>query len=377
MSGFQRIGGDTEMSTDLMFCGNKTEITIRPIFKSRVAVITDTEEASLRGKAIMPINGKLVVFPDMYFLRRALMHGSETYLRLDEGELAKLKKAMQNAYRLNAILLGLSKDNADELMLAIAEQVETMIAAVNPDARLELKKQILSQLEAIGHVNDSLNRINPSALLARLVAVTNRLTKRETAAGGITSIFALRRKAAELCIDILEYHVLCAADYLVNLFKKWDQVIGFQRKGTANQLKIYAQVFRIIDILPFERTFSHSADEFEKASVALRSNRVTEAKDLLRISLSSFLLRKARIELEQVAFAVSRQKRFNNPDFDCFSWAKKLAAVTDSIQTIDTSGMQNFPQEVVCSYLYKAIKEIEVQQCSSAHDSMGMVIALV
>lgn len=387
MDGFDRIGGN-DLRIICVREGNlEFESEVRFLSNTNIAVIIQAPESRLFGGLAAPFWGrrkmkdsksprrpnfspkslKYVYYPDIYFLLRALKYGDEYYLQEDIGEIFRLEKVLVTAYELNGVLLNLRKGNVDELVGQIIELVDQAISETNPGSLNELKKEILEQLSAVGNIEDSLGRVNNGALLARLVAIKFRAMQREADAIDINAVWALRRKVISILIDILEFQVKTATNFLEQVLKDWQVVQTMRRVRVADQLEVYAGVFSAIDIKPFLVTFQYSADEFKRAAECLRTNQVEKAEGLLQTAYASFKLRKIRVDLERVLFEISRKKRFAKNSFDLAGNFEKLRNAMAEMNELNTVGMRDFNAKFMTTNLQRIIRLLEQGSFHDAH----------
>ncbi|RJO59006.1 hypothetical protein C4546_04225 [Candidatus Parcubacteria bacterium] len=393
----EKIGGSQEEDLAVWEGDVCYSVRARALFKSRIYVITQAPERRLLGCLAVPrwsnvptekdlrfFNRKRVakvlryiVFADLYFLNRALKHGDSFYLQEESGEIPRLNQVLEVCHRLNGVLLGLRKGNVDELIVIIVGMVEKAILDVNPNATNSLKKEILNQFTAIGNIEDSLGRVNNGALLARLVAIRERTMRREADAVDINAVWALRRRVVSMCLEILEFQVKAAADYLKQVLDNWHEVSILRRIRVAEQLEIYARVFEGIDIQPFRPTFLYSTDEFKHAAEFLKTNKVAEAHALLKTTYAGFQLRDLRIELEKLMFAVSRKRRFPKTDFDFSETISRLEINIAILNSWDTSQMRDFDKIVITAGLRQVIICLEIFDIQKAHGTFSNTIKLI
>ncbi len=330
-----------------------------------------------RGKVhYTPSMVRMVRFADIYFAFRGLTHGAETYEQDAMGEMPRMGEALRVAAALQAVLLGLSTANAAELEKEIVGLIETAIGLVNPKARLVQKKEILDHLSAMGKLRDSRNRLNPTVLLTRLVAIIARLAAREMNSGTIDAIYTQRRRAAQTCIQLLEAHAQYAQRFLEQTLGNWDTIVQSRRHILAHHLETSAEAFSTIDVLPFRATFQYAHGEFRQAATSLRTGAVAHAKSLLQRSAVGFALRTVRIELEHAYFPISRALRLKQ-SLDMERAQAALAECTKMLDTLDTSSLQLFDRYTVLAGIQHAVGSLRVGKLSDAQLSLQQTLRLV
>ena len=368
MDGFDRICRDEQKRFNVWEKDSKFGIIGRRLPNINIVVITRALESRLIGGLAVPFKSlKYVYYPDIYFLLRALKYGDKYYLQEDTGEIFRLEKVLAFAYDLNGVLLNLRKGNADELVGQIIELVGQAITETNPDSLNDLKKEILKQLTAIGNIEDSKHRINNGALLARLVAIILLAMQREADVIDISAVWGLRRRVISTYIDLLEFQVKKAANYLEQILHDWQVVQTMRRMRVADQLRVYAEVFSTIDIQPFSATFYYSADEFRRAAECLEGNRIEEAEKLLQTAYASFKLRKIRVDLERILFEVSRKKQFPKNSFDLVGSTEKLRIAMAEMNDLDTTSMRDFNVSFMTTNLRGVIDRLGKGNFHDAH----------
>lgn len=370
----------------------------RELFGSRLFVVTADEAADQYvGQIVMPVWDRAAVaaaqarrgsvrytpsmvrmvrFADIYFAFRGLTHGTETYEQDALGEIPRMSDALRIATALQAVLLGLSSANAEELEKEIVGLIETAIGLVNPNARLVQKKEILHHLSAMGKLRDSRNRLNPTVLLTRLVAVIARLAAREINSGTIDAIYTQRRKAAQTCIQLLEAHAQYAQRFLEQSLGNWDTIVQSRRHILAHHLETSADAFTTIDVLPFRATFQYAHGEFRQAAMSLRTGAVEYARSLLQRSAVGFALRTVRIELEHAYFPLSRALHLKQP-LDIERTQAALAECAKMFDTLDTSNLQLFDRSTVLAGIQHATSRLQTGKLNDAQLALQQTLRLL
>jgi hypothetical protein len=285
-------------------------------------------------------------YRDVYWSYRGLTHEIEQYLHDEVGEIPRLLKVEDALVRLNARLAWLRQDNFDDLLEEIEGLVDQALHILSPAVVVPEKVSARDQLVHIRTGRDKLYRVNPSALLARLVAARLRVGYREEGVANILDVLSARRQAVRLAIAVCETQVRIAANFLENVFKNWEPIIAGHRVFLADQLVASAKELRQIILLPFGQTFVYVSDEFQQANLALRRAEPEVARQLLQTAHASLQLRALRSNLEQTVFAVSRSLHCKEP-LDHSRVLGEITQAATQLEHIDCSHMRAFSPKTV------------------------------
>ena len=204
----------------------------------------------------------------------------------------------------------------------------------------EAREQIVKVKEG----RDNLHRVNPSALLARLVAARRRLLVREEDITHIDGIIAMDRSMLYIVIATLDVQVVVGADFLRKLLNNWGILCNVRRTLVVTQLKAFAQEFALYRIQPFLTTFIYAGDEFVRAAKALEARRDDVAASLLRTALASFELRQLRTDLERTVWQISNAVHVHGK-LDLQRIMQELETAIVRLKQIDCSRMRGFSQQ--------------------------------
>jgi len=390
----QPFGGSVEYPVVIFDGDQLLEAKGRELFGSRIVVITsDTAQGRFIGQIAIPRwndqaiqlakqKGRLrftpkmvryVVYPDIYFALRALIHGQASYEQDGKAEIAHMGKVLHALEELQTIVLGLSPRNAPELEGEIIAIVDQALGWLNPNARHVRKREALEKLSAIGKLRDKLGRVNATVFLARLVAVRLRALEREEGAATIDAVYAYRRQAVQTCIQVLECHVETADQFLQKVLANWDVILLTRRIRLAHHLETSADAFATLDVLPFAATFTHAAQEFREAAQGLQTNRVAQARALLERSAVSFRLRKLRVDLEHTYLPLSRALALRRT-FDGDSLHSALQAALDLLDGLDTARLRDFSKLVASAGIRKVQGHLGAGELSDAQATFQTVL---
>ena len=275
-------------------------------------------------------------------LVRRPTHSSEKYLSHDIGEIPRLQQVEDALIRLNAVLTWTRKENIEELLIEIEDLADQALQVLSPFVVVSEKTQARDYIINIRQGRDSLSRVNPSALLAQLVATRRRVNVREEGISNILDVFAARRQAVQLAVALLEAQVRVSYDFLNRTLESWRTLISARPQFLADQLEESAKAFPQFAIMPFLPTFRYSADEFTRAAAALRQKKFGDAHALLETARTSFQLRLLRTELEHTVFAVSRAVHFPSQTVDLAKVSGDIQRAERTLQTMHCDGMRDF-----------------------------------
>lgn len=282
-----------------------------------------------------------VQYVDVYWLLRGLTHATESYLNDTKGELVRLSEVEALFYQLNGLITELRKDNLQALMGEIKRCIARTLTTLTPRVVIPEKEEATDFMLKIDEIYDSLQRVNPSALLAQLVAARRRIVQRQASIDDIVGEFSTRRHAVLLVTSFLEAQVRIADDFLNRLLARWNMNVSCHPQLIAHQLRQSAQVYRTFTVRPFLETFTYVADEYDRAAHEIEQLRYVEAKALLGTALASFQLRILRADLERTVFTVSKALRAKRP-FDVPATVQALVDTRSRLEAIDCTRMRSF-----------------------------------
>jgi len=372
---------DAKVET-IPFCeGDVSSVQAQRLLGRRVFVLGSTPLPAWEGQLVMPLWPPRAVaaakrqhrplkasilqyvrYPDLYWLFRGLTHGTEKYLSSEIGEIPRLQRVEDALIRLNAVLTMTCRENIEDLLGEIEFLADQALHELSPHVVVTEKVLAREHILRIRQGKDSLNRVNPSALLARIVATRRRVQYREENISEVLDIFAARRQAVQLAIAVLEAQIRVSDDFLRRTLLSWRMLIAAKSQFLADQLDATAKVFRTFAIMPFLPTFRYAADEFGRAAIALRQKHFPEAHMLLETARASFRLRMFRAELERTVYAVSRAVHFPSQPVDFTDILEEIDDAQQDLREIPCDGMRDFSVSSVVTELNQARAFFSVQQ---------------
>ncbi len=346
-------------------------VLARPLTDCRIYTITDLEYPHLLGmlanaqwhprsvavaqKAKRPLREsdvRHILYPDLYWLLRGLNHADAHYTH---EELPRLQEVITAVRLLNSTIMMLSVTNVQDLISSIELQVDQALRLLTERVRVITKVEARDQLVKVRLVYDSLHRVNPSALLARLVAALLRLLYREQDITTIEGKFALRQCIVRIIIATLDAQVTVSEDFLTKLLAHWADMLAPRRTMVIAQLRAFAGEYAKYRVQPFLATFTYASDEFARAADALEAKgpRDEEARVLLQTALASFQLRQLRTDMEYVVTRVSDAKHAKQA-IDLVPVIADINALFDRLRAIDCTNMRGFSSAAVGAELLTA-----------------------
>jgi hypothetical protein len=330
---------------------------VMPLWPPRAVAAAKRQHRPLKASML-----QYVRYPDLYWLYRGLTHGTEKYLSSETGEIQRLQRVEDALMRLNAVLTWTRRENIEDLLDEIELLADQALHELSPHVVVTEKVLARDHIVRIRQGKDSLNRVNPSALLARLVATRRRVQFREENISEVLDIFTARRQAVRLAIAMLEAQIRVNDDFLGRMLQSWRMLIAAKSQFLADQLDATAKVFRTFTIMPFLPTFRYAADEFVHAAIALRQEKFPEARMLLETARSSFRLRMLRADLERTVYAVSRAAHFPSQLVVFTNIVQEIDDAQQDLREIPCDEMRDFSVSSVMTELNQARAFFSVQQ---------------
>lgn len=375
-------------------------VTVRPLYRTRAFVIEESlQRPSLVGQLAMPRwpakvearalahhqrlslraeNVVYYVYEDLYSLHRALSH---TLHRYETTEIPRLTTALGYCQALHGVVLGLRKDNFQELIGRIESLVDQIVQAIGLQVQDEEKYFALERVSITRKGVDSLNRVNSSAACLRMLSAVGDLIHRESTVADIAEIYAGRRQAVRLALATLETQVLIVEDFLNQILTNWSIVRIRRRELTAEQLDQFACALGSILVKPFSSTFQHVVREFDTATRHIRAGRLDQAKPLLETAAASLYLRRLRVQLEAVHYRISSATHDPALRKHAAQIAQEalpvLTPLVQELSAIDTLGMVNFSSTSTLATLATVQAALAAGNCAVAADNFRLALRAI
>ncbi len=365
------------------------DVIARPFYHTRVYVIVEAQSWPTHvGKLTMPrwpllaerrafkdkkrlsfqaTDVSYPVFEDLYELHRALSHVLDRY---EMNEVPRLTTALGYCQALHGVVLGLRKDNFQELIGRIESLVDQVVGAIGLQVKNEAKQSALDRLIVTRKGVDSLNRVNSSASCLRMLAAVGNLIHRESSVVDIAEIYAGRRQAVRLGLAMFETQVLIVEDFLNQILAHWHIVRTRRRELTAEQLDQFVRALDSISVKPFSATFQHVVREFVTAARYIRADRLDQARTLLTTALASLRLRRLRVQLEVVHYSISSATHDPIQRQHATRIAKEaqfdLIPLVQELSAIDPLGMVDFSSPSTLATLATVQAALSAGNCKEA-----------
>lgn len=378
----------------------RLDVTVRPFCGTRAYVIEESvAEPLLIGQCTMPrwpaqvesrarvhrqrlsLRADNVLYPvyeDVYGLHRTLSHVLDRY---EMNEVPRLTTALEYCQILHSVVLGLRKDNFQELIGRIEALVDQVVVAIGLNVKNEEKDAALERIIVTRKGVDSLNRVNSSAACLRMLTAVGNLIHREAQVSDISEVYAGRRQAVRLALAMLETQVLIVEDFLHQILANWNIVRVRRRELTAEQLEQFAKTLALIGVKPFSTTFQHVVREFSTAAQQIRAGRLDQARPLLVTAAESLRLRKLRVQLEVVHYRVSSatydpamRKRAGQIAQVALA---ELSPLVQELQAVNTLGMVDFSSAVTLSTLADVQAALGEGNCAVAADNFRLALRAI
>lgn len=385
------------IEVSVMVADKSMLLPVRFLYNSRIGVI---QAGELKGQLVMPYwnrrsrkNQLLITegrspatalpyypYRDVYWLFRALVHSREGYGRTRFGEFSRLERALASSRTLHAELLSLeSGKELEERESDLSSLVASIMMYLNPRVRVLAKREGLEKITAVSTLKDTKGRRNISPLASRMVAIQNRLIKRETEIASISSVYALRKSIIAHVIEALDFEVNTSADFFSKLLEHWDSVVSSPNRVRALQQRLmsFAKIYGGIDIEPYRATFAHAEAECNALSQALEKGLLDDAHRLARRSNVGFQLRKLRSDLELAMFHLSRRKHFADAPFEPEAVIGAIHETLQKLDALETSLLVDFDRSVVEVYLEQTNSYLEHGETIFAHDALQHALVLL
>ncbi len=389
----EKFGGKLERHIPVIIeDGKRVPMLARKLFASSLHVITEpgkyqgwlahpkwnvTEEQK-KGKRFFPSDVAHVIVPDVYWQFRLFTHGTEKYQQDKHGEIPRLVQSLQHLHELHGLLLGkLDPRRVDLLRQEIKREAITVVAFLGPNANEAQKKRAIEQAIAVATGKDSLDRFNPGAFAARIVAAINAVLIRESDAISINAIFAQWRRLDQSMLCVMDFEVDAQYTFLQRVLSEWDSLIRDRQTAMRRRLVNNAALVQAYDLNPFRETFTYVAQEYLEADGFLATNRPSLAKPLLETAFASLGLRKIRVDLEKAMHAVSRKVRFPIVPFPWPNVRNIIAVHITTIEKLQTVHMRAFDKQLVIAGLRDTIASLEKSEYEQAHDRFRQTIRLI
>lgn len=375
-------------------------VTARPIYHTRVYVIeVAASNPALVGKLTMPrwparaerrvVTPKqhvpyrreditYIVYEDLYDLHRGLSHPLDRY---EMNEVPRLTTALGYCQALHGVVLGLRKDNFQELIGRIESLVDQVVEAIGLQVENEEKRFALHQAVITRTGVDSLNRVNSSAACLRMLSAVGDLIHRESSIVDISEIYAGRRQAVRLALATLETLVLVVEDFLNQMLANWHIVRIRRREFTAEQLDQFVWALESISVKPFSTTFQHVVREFTTAARHIRAGRLDQAKTLLKTAASSMRLRRLRVQLEVVHYRISSvthdSLQRKHAARIAHAAQSELMPLVQELSVVDTLGMVDFSSSSTLATLAIVQAALAKGDCTVAAENFRLALRTI
>lgn len=247
------------------------------------------------------------VFNDIYSaLRRTLhvLHGNYGRSYRTPGEKSDLKAALAMLQRVNQSYLALRTINIDQYQDKIQGDVEVSLQKIGLRVRDQKKREARDLLLLVANIMDSREQLNPSAKLAQVVAIRNRLIDRVSNILSIEPRIIEQRQSLMSIIDICELRFRLVEDFLVRLLPNL-HVEYFQSHGgqdlsarVAKRLNVLAAEIAPVDLNPFFRPGQRIGAELSSAAKNITASNFPQAEEQVGTILASMKLRVLRSDIE-------------------------------------------------------------------------------
>lgn len=380
--------------------GVSHDVVGRPLYHSRVYVIVTAERnPALVGQLAMPrwsvhaeqkaikTGGRLafradavtyMVSKSLYELDRLLSYVDERY---ETNEIPRLTLALNLCYAIHSVVLGIRKENAQELSNQLESLVDSVAEIIGLRVRNEDKGKAVERIIKVRQGTDSLNRVNSSASCLRLLTAVGGLIQRENQVANIAQVYAARRQATRLVLVTLETQVLVVENFLNQTLTHWNIICSRRRELTQWQLQQFASVLATIPVKPFRETFRHVARECTEASQDISSGGFHQAKRILEKSLASLQLRKLRVQLEAVHFRIASTVHNANMRKQRPQVAQEalteLRPLIEELSAINTLGMVDFSSSSVLATFANVQSALGAGNCKEAAEHFRLALRAI
>ncbi|MFH0805125.1 MAG: hypothetical protein V1916_02930 [Patescibacteria group bacterium] len=246
---------------------------------------------------------RYVLVEDLYVALRQTDHELYTYHQRGAMDgIAKLYEALDRARQLYASLLGLSVQTLPVVAPRIRQLARAVLACVGPRPTDKLKQAVRDSALSVVQVLDSRHRVNPTAKLAQVVKIRQKLNRRLLAIQGIEPNLIRRQASIRLLIGEAERLFVSVSDYLHQFLSQLEvdpRCDGYARTQTEFFLRDFASSLERLDIDPFRNPCRRMAAELRKGADYLEVGRPRAARTVLRRAYESLKLRGIRSDAER------------------------------------------------------------------------------
>lgn len=308
---------------------------------------------SLRG------NGRIVFTPDLLVhqvvgdLFEAIRQQEEILWNYGEptnGERGEMRIALAAVEEINRICLGLKRVvNREAVEAHLMTQAETALGAIGLRPIDAKKIEASDYVQRLATILDTRGRPNPSAKAAQSLAAGRRLSERQEVIDTIEPIIVYRREVLRNFCAALSFIFTQQHDFLQKFF--WNDLRladGDLRRSVAARLRRFTVDLLRVDVKPSLATAEHLRREYGQAIAALETQRLGQAKEILRRSWQSLKLRQIRIVLEDVitdlarAVVASRKpRRMTVPVEVRKQYAHRIDVLLNALGRVDERGFRH------------------------------------
>lgn len=309
--------------------------------------------------------------PNLYLVFRQAIEILYRYGRVfEDGENKKMWQAIEAAQNLNQTIIRPRGKAIDSLTEQLSGKVDSILSGIG-QARNPAKKRAVTRLNQVSTLYDSLDRINPGAKRATVLAARRDLQRRlYSEMAFIEPKIAMRLWAVGKTLDFAEY-ILADARSFLSAIEKYlgdhKNISGYVAERMISRLVYIAENLNLLDFQPFVANYRLSVFELERATEKIRDQEFGQARALIRRARQSLKVKTIQGAIENLILKISLDL-LNRKESDRTGYLLVLGMLIADLKRIDERGFKRRVCRRAVNWLYKASREMSAGRWQEGKD---------